>query len=134
MNLHSKLLDIWVRLASGELLDPAFEGIPVMVKYLNALHDKELVLKFGSWILRRDPTRGIQIYIHRKDNLFSPKEMLSYLESFGSKCRREYLEYLVFRDASQEREIHTQLAILYLEDLIHLCDVEILQESGTSHI
>lgn len=90
-----KALDIWTKIASGELVDVEFEGISVIVDYLQKLNDKELIARFGGWVLRNDPARGIQIFIHRQDNLFEFKEVLEIMSGVGDRAKREYLENLI---------------------------------------
>ncbi|KAJ3368766.1 transforming growth factor, beta receptor associated protein 1 [Kappamyces sp. JEL0680] len=123
-----KVLELWVELSSGTITDSDFGGMLEIIEYLGNLSEKDTILKFGGWVLRRDPSRGIQIFIDRKDNLFEPAEILAFLETFGSRCRREYIEYLVLRLKAADPNLHNQLAVLYLEEIIHLSDSVMLQE------
>jgi hypothetical protein len=97
LNDHVKVLDIWTRISSGELYDPDFSGMDLIVHYLKFLHDKALVLRYGAWIISRDPIKGVQIFIDRDDDLFEPIQVLLFLQSFNSACRIEYLEHLIIK-------------------------------------
>jgi hypothetical protein len=90
----SRVLELWQRIASGEVFDTKFGGMPIIIEYLKKLKDKQLIKKQASWVLSRDAFRGIKIFIERDDDLFSPDEVLEFLEAFGVQCRIEYLEHL----------------------------------------
>ncbi|KAI8897077.1 CNH domain-containing protein [Globomyces pollinis-pini] len=127
-NDSAETLDLWIKLASGDLTDPEFLGFSLIIDYLIELSDKELVLRYSNWVLRRDPTKGVKIFTDRKDNLFESEAVLVYLESFGSKPKQTYIEYLVLKQHNKDPQLHTQLAIVYLERIIRFTTEDILQE------
>lgn len=98
---HIKMLDIWTQIASGEVYDPDFGGIDLIVDHLKSLSDKEIVFRYGSWVLSRDPTKGVQIFIDRCDDLFKYEQILTFLQSFGASARKEFLEHVIFRNGVQ---------------------------------
>lgn len=98
MHDYIKMLDIWIQIASGEVYDPDFGGMDLIVEYLRLLSDKEIVLRYGSWVLNRDSTKGVQIFTGRQDDLFTHEQVLHFLQSFSATARKEYLEHTVFRN------------------------------------
>jgi hypothetical protein len=129
--LHSKVLDIWVKLVTGELVDSEFPGIQTMVDYLKQLPDKELVLKYAASVLTRDAGRGVQIFIDRKDGIFEMNQVLDFLDSYGNTAKKKYLEYVVIKQNNQNVELQTELAGLYLHEVIRLSKKELLKELDT---
>ena len=61
LEMHEKTLDLWIKMASGELVDPDFEGIPLVVEYLKTISSKDLIWRYGRWLISRDPVRGVQV-------------------------------------------------------------------------
>jgi hypothetical protein len=125
--VHSRALSIWNRLAIGELADTAFPGLEIIVSYLRKLSEKELVLRYGGWLLRRDSSKGVQIFVNREDNVFETTEVLEYLESFGTKATTEYLEALI-QKSKENPVLNTKLAILYLNDILHYASADNIAE------
>ncbi|KAJ3320254.1 transforming growth factor, beta receptor associated protein 1 [Boothiomyces sp. JEL0866] len=126
-NLSKNVLDLWIKITLGEYVDPDFKGISEIVDYLKVLDDKDVVLKYSNWVLRRDPSRGI--FTQRNDNLFGNEEVLDYLETFGSKARRKYLEHLILEKSVNDISLNTKLATIYLEDVIRLSTPALVEET-----
>lgn len=55
------MLDIWVKLDSGELVDKAFPGSELIYNMLMKLQDPELVFKFSEPMLKKDPILGVKV-------------------------------------------------------------------------
>jgi hypothetical protein len=125
---QDETLGIWIKLASGEVEDAEFPGIDSVLTYLHELSDREIVLKYASWILARDASRGVQIFINRKDVIFGVHEILSFLETYGTTAKQKYLEYLIFRDGLGEIAIQTDLAKLYLDEILRLAKNDMINE------
>jgi hypothetical protein len=56
----------------------------------------------------------------RRPLLIEPNLVLDHLRSIGKNGLRMYLEYLVTQRKSHEEKHHTELALLYIEELNNL--------------
>lgn len=128
-NRMSETLGIWTKIASGEYPDPEFGGIPIIIDYLKNIQDEQLIWKYSGWILTRD-SRGVMVFIDRKDSLFTYQQVLQFLNSFSKKSRIEYLEYLVHKKEIQDSKIHTDLGILYFNEILYLSENNTIDELG----
>ncbi|KAJ3259099.1 transforming growth factor, beta receptor associated protein 1 [Boothiomyces macroporosus] len=117
-NQSKNVLDLWIKITLGEYVDPDFKGISEIVDYLKELEDKEVVLKYSNWI-----------FTERKDDLFDKDEVLDYLDTFGSKARRKYLEYLILEKSIDDIQLNTKLAIIYLEEVFRLSTPTLTEET-----
>ncbi|KAJ3336453.1 transforming growth factor, beta receptor associated protein 1 [Gonapodya sp. JEL0774] len=106
-------------LACDELKDPAFPGLRYVVDTLSVEPDDAPLWKHASWILKRNPDLGIEIFTAdtQRNRLLDTEKVLTYLSSFGRKVRRAYLEWLVNDRGDTDAQHHTDLAALHLDDI-----------------
>jgi hypothetical protein len=126
---HEETLVLWTLIASGELKDPDFEGLSILIDYLKKLCKKDLIFRFGAWVIARDPIRGVQIFLHRKDEIFEFDEILLFLDLFY-KAKTEYLEQIFKGDKTKRVQIGNLLAPLYLEDIFQYSNFSLEKELG----
>nr|KAJ3420128.1 transforming growth factor, beta receptor associated protein 1 [Polyrhizophydium stewartii] len=122
--MFKAVLDLWIQLASGELADPDFVGMPLIVDLLVEISDPDLIWRYAEWVLRRDPIRGVKIFTERTDALFEPSKVLDFLESFGTRALKAFIEHLVLRNGSKDPALHTRLAQLYIDAIVNLATDE----------
>ncbi|KAJ1340972.1 hypothetical protein BSLG_004445 [Batrachochytrium salamandrivorans] len=118
--MYEQCLELWIRMASGDIVDVDFVGMSLIVDLLIELNDSDLILKFALWVLRRDPVRGVKIFTDRTDGLFESQQVLEVLESFGSRALLTYIEYLVMRQGNKDPALHTRLGMLYIDAIEHM--------------
>lgn len=117
LNNAEKVLNIWVRICQGQIIEPLFPGVDKIVEYLIELQDKQIILKYSIWVLSRVPVKGIKIFTARNDELFSTQETLDFLENFSSSCRIQYLEHQTALQNYNDVDLNTTLARNYLSEL-----------------
>ncbi|KAJ3214047.1 hypothetical protein HK099_007059 [Clydaea vesicula] len=116
-NLTEKLLELWKRMATEELIDPDFSGLLEIVEFLKKLDDFNLVCKFSKFIINLDPILGSKIFTERTQE-FDINEVLKFFESINEDSLIPFLEYIIEVKGIMDEEKHTQLAILYLKELM----------------
>ncbi|KAJ3297721.1 transforming growth factor, beta receptor associated protein 1 [Borealophlyctis nickersoniae] len=126
--LSKKTLETWMRIASGEVTDKDFPGLGVMVDFLANESDKELLWRYGQWVLRQDSALGVQMFIDWKGPPLQANDVLEYLAPFGKPAVRTYLEHLIYTLGSQDEQRHSFLAITYVEEVSELADDDALAQ------
>eukprot|EP00943_MAST-04B_sp_MAST-4B-sp1_P004086 g4086.t1 len=136
--LHSKTnpraaLEIWRRMGTGEYKDVSkVSGIEQTALCLSETEDEELVWTFASWIMRIDYIEGTKIFCNRDKNAtlkIKPSRVLDFIKTFESEsgdsaiewpafARRQYLEYIIQTNGSEDPHLSTQLAILYMKTVL----------------
>ncbi|KAJ7097878.1 hypothetical protein B0H15DRAFT_945449 [Mycena belliarum] len=118
------LLQVWAKLVEGEWTD---DDIPnpteEMFSLLVGSKNRTLIQKWGLWLTRRDPERGIKLLMPRDTGKRPqrPEDDLSLLEQIreaNPAAGAQYLEYIVLQKRSVSRELHTQLAMFCVEQLL----------------
>nr|CAG8434698.1 7037_t:CDS:10 [Entrophospora candida] len=97
-NEFQKALELWHSLLSEK--NPKIDyatGLEKMVDLLGKLDDKDLVMKYASWIMKKDEILGAKIA--------------------GCIGLKMYLEYLVTKRKSKEESHHTELVLLYIDEI-----------------
>ncbi|KAI8808400.1 CNH domain-containing protein [Cladochytrium replicatum] len=124
------VLEIWMKIASGELEDPDFPGDSIFAHYLREIRDKSVVLKYADWVLQKDPTVGVQIFMDGSNkDIFDPDEVLDYLENRNQSALLIYLEYLIKETEYNDERRHNQLLMAYLDDVLRICTSRILEDA-----
>ncbi|XP_062503834.1 transforming growth factor-beta receptor-associated protein 1-like [Corticium candelabrum] len=120
----SKALEIWVKVVDGELIDDSHPGFEYVVKFLSSLSDHEIVLKYAKWALDKNQELAATIFTNRpvREKLgehLHPEFVVNFLTPYVLALRL-YLEYLVFTRKLDSEKHHTQLALLYLDEVLQL--------------
>ncbi|KAJ7449862.1 hypothetical protein FB451DRAFT_1530211, partial [Mycena latifolia] len=118
------LLQVWAKLVDGEWTD---DDIPNptddILSLLTNSKNRTLIQKWGLWLTRRDPERGIKLLMPRETGKRPqrPEDDLSLLEQIreaNPAAGAQFLEYLVLQKRSSSRDLHTQLAMLCVDQLL----------------
>ncbi|KAL4806560.1 hypothetical protein BDV18DRAFT_117727 [Aspergillus unguis] len=99
--MSGNVLKTWRRIiegvedAGGEI-GPA--GVEVqMRRYLVKIKDVQLVEEYGSWLAKRNPQLGIQVFADSSSRvILDPSEAVKLLKERAPNAVQEYLEHLVF--------------------------------------
>ncbi|KAJ7632673.1 hypothetical protein FB45DRAFT_913126 [Roridomyces roridus] len=118
-----KLLELWARLIEGEwtdddIPDPTQDMLSLLINSRN----RTLTQKWGLWLTRRDPERGMKLLMPRETGKRPqrPEEDISLLEQIREAnpiAGAQFLEYLVLQKRSLSRDLHTQLATVCLDQV-----------------
>ncbi|KAJ7774892.1 hypothetical protein B0H16DRAFT_1508739 [Mycena metata] len=118
------LLQVWAKLVEGEWTDDDIrDPIEEIMNLLNSSKNRALIQKWGLWLTRRDPERGIKLLMPRESGKRPqrPEDDLSLLEQIreaNPAAGAQFLEYLVLQKRSSSRDLHTQLAMVCVDQLL----------------
>ncbi|KAF9941848.1 Vacuolar morphogenesis protein 6, partial [Modicella reniformis] len=79
----------------------------------------DLILEFGTWILKIDPIVAMEIFtVERSDTGTLPRnKIISYLEKLSLDLCVMYLEHIIYELHDQTPEFHNHLLISYLAQI-----------------
>ncbi|KDR79882.1 hypothetical protein GALMADRAFT_61975 [Galerina marginata CBS 339.88] len=119
-----KVIDVFARLIDGEwtdddIKDPASQ----MFNLLTEKRDRMLTQRWGVWLTKRDPERGLKLLMPRDTGKRRerPEEDIALLEQIqeaNPAAGSQYLEYLVLQRRSTSRELHIRLAMSCLDQVL----------------
>ncbi|XP_006736514.1 transforming growth factor-beta receptor-associated protein 1 [Leptonychotes weddellii] len=128
-NQDAAAVQLWVNIVNGDIHDSTRSDLyEYVVDFLTYSLDQELVWKYADWVLQKSEEVGVQVFTKRpldeQQNSFNPDSVITCLKKYP-KALVKYLEHLVIDRSLQKEEYHTQLALLYLDEVLR-------QKSGTS--
>ena len=112
-----EVLDIWHRIVTGHVYDSKVPEIEVIIKYLQEISEKKVILRHMNWLLTLSPIRGIKVFTERQDEIFADQNILEFLDCFSPVCRISYLEDMVLKQKYTDVYLNTQLANSYLTQI-----------------
>ncbi|KAJ7219323.1 hypothetical protein GGX14DRAFT_591509 [Mycena pura] len=117
LQILAKLIeDEWT---DDDIKDPMEDMFNLLVNSKN----RALTQKWGLWLTRRDPERGIRLLTPRESGKRpqQPDDDLSLLHQIreaNPAAGAQFLEYLVLQKRSTSRDLHTQLAVACVDQLL----------------
>ncbi|XP_053163353.1 transforming growth factor-beta receptor-associated protein 1 isoform X1 [Hemicordylus capensis] len=119
-------VQLWVKIVNGDIQDSTRTDLyEYIVDFLTSCMDHELVWKYAEWILKQNEEVGVYIFTKRpleeeqQKNSFNPDDVISCLNKYP-KSLVKYLEFLVLERRIKKEKYHTHLAVLYLDEVLHL--------------
>ncbi|KAJ6596948.1 hypothetical protein DFH09DRAFT_106793 [Mycena vulgaris] len=118
------LLQVWAKLIEGEWTDDdILNPTEDMVSLLTSSKNRALTQKWGLWLTRRDPERGIRLLMPRETGKRPqrPEDDISLLEQIreaNPDAGAQFLEYLVLQKRGSSRDLHSQLAMVCVDQLL----------------
>ncbi|KAJ7109430.1 hypothetical protein C8R44DRAFT_802494 [Mycena epipterygia] len=118
------LLQVWAKLVEGEWTDDDIrDPIEDMLSLLTNSKNRALTQKWGLWLTRRDPERGIRLLMPRETGKRPqrPEDDLLLLEQIreaNPAAGAQFLEYIVLQKRSSSRDLHSQLAMVCVDQLL----------------
>lgn len=109
--MTAQVLATWTRIIEGEedVGGELVDGEQDIRRYLTKLRDAGLVQEYGSWLAKRNPKLGVQVFADDGARVkFQPSEAVAILREKAPGAVKDYLEHLVFGKG------HTQ----YINELI----------------
>ena len=97
--MFGKVLETWRRIIDGERDDGGElrDGENEVRKYLGKIKDTSLVHEYGTWLARRNPTLGVQVYTDDSSRVkMQPQQVVQLLKQQAPDAVKVYLEHLVF--------------------------------------
>lgn len=93
------VLATWRRIIEGEedLGGELTNGQATVRNYLTKISDPKLVEEYGSWLARKDPSLGVQVFADRNSKVcFEAKQAVKILQANAPAAVKIFLEHLVF--------------------------------------
>src|SRR5207248_3889594 len=91
------VLSTWKRLSEGER-DDGGEFIDAdweFRKYLQKIGTSSLVEEYGTWLAKRNPKLGVQVFADEQSKVtFEPARVVSLLKQGAPEAVKDYLEHL----------------------------------------
>ncbi|KIM35684.1 hypothetical protein M413DRAFT_326838 [Hebeloma cylindrosporum] len=128
----NKLLDVWAKIIEGQWSDEDIKDpLSQMITMLTEKRDKALTQRWGIWLTKIDPEKGLKLLTIRDTGKRRerPEEDLALLEQIQESnptAGAQYLEYLVLQRRSTSRELHMKLA--------HACVDQVLSFLNTDSV
>ena len=97
--LSRKVLETWQRILEGDKdIDRGLQdGENEIRKYLTNVKDHSIVDEFGTWLAKRNPALGVQIFTNESSKVkWEPHQVLMLLRRRAPNAVKDYLEHLVF--------------------------------------
>ncbi|MCJ1379592.1 hypothetical protein MMC17_002694 [Xylographa soralifera] len=117
--MAGKVLATWRRIIDGEHDDGGelVDGENEVRKYLVKIRDLSLVEEYGTWLARRNPTLGVQVFTDDQSRVkLSPHQVVQLLRSRAPDAVKEYLEHLVF--GKKNVQYANDLISYYLDNVL----------------
>ncbi|KAJ3121307.1 SPT3 Dosage dependent suppressor of Ty-induced promoter mutations-like protein [Physocladia obscura] len=135
-NQERKFLELCLR----EYEDEEFDGESAVIEYLANMTDIPLFLEFVQRIFVIDPALGTQALIKTRLEL-EISQILAIVENYGDSPLMEYLESVlnaIERPQTYSRvqyeELSGRLQTLYLNDILKLYDLEVLERTRDEYV
>lgn len=120
-----KVLETWRRIIEGEHDEGGglADGENEVRRYLVNIKDTGLVDEYGTWLARRNPVLGVQVFANDSSRVkWEPQQVVMLLRRKAPNAVKVYLEHLVFGKKS----------VKYANDLISFYLDNVLDVLGSS--
>ena len=117
--MAGKVLATWRRIIDGEHDDGGelLDGENEVRKYLVKIRDLSLVEEYGTWLARKNPMLGVQVFTDDQSRVkLSPHQVVQLLRSRAPDAVKEYLEHLVF--GKKNVQYANDLISYYLDNVL----------------
>ena len=114
-----EVLQTWARIIEGETDEGGelADGENEVRKYLVRLKDATLVNEYGTWLARRNPALGVQVFTDDNSRIkLEPSRVVHLLQDQAPDAVKVYLEHLVFGKKNVQYANH--LISYYLDSVL----------------
>ncbi|KAI9032096.1 hypothetical protein DFJ74DRAFT_322117 [Hyaloraphidium curvatum] len=113
---------IWKSLLRGDISDPDFHGVPSIAEHLLAVKEPAQFWAKAQLAFDSNVEEGLKMLraLPLDDPRSDHDKVVEFLAPYGRRVPIAYLEWLVHTVHSSDERFHTQLALLYLDDLLEL--------------
>lgn len=121
----SAALQMWIKIVNGDLQDSTRTDLfEYIVDFLIFCSNPDLVWRHADWALQKDQKIGVHIFTRRpvsedKMGQLNPDDVIMYLQKH-KQALLLYLEHLVLEKKLQKEKYHTDLAVLYVDQVLSL--------------
>uniref|UniRef100_A0A0W0GCB0 Vacuolar sorting protein 39/Transforming growth factor beta receptor-associated domain-containing protein n=1 Tax=Moniliophthora roreri TaxID=221103 RepID=A0A0W0GCB0_MONRR len=121
-----KLLDAWAKVAEGEWIDEDIKDpLSSIISLVTDKRDRALSQKWGVWLTKRDPDRGLNLLMpketgKRRNKPEEDKMLLEQLKESNPTAALQFLEHLILQRRSVTPDIHIQYAETCVDQLLEL--------------
>ncbi|KAK4696469.1 vacuolar protein sorting-associated protein 3, partial [Lecanoromycetidae sp. Uapishka_2] len=94
-----KVLEVWRRIIEGDADEGGglVDGEAEVRRYLVNIKDTALVDEYGTWLARRNPSLGVQVFTNDSSRVkWEPHQVVMLLRRKAPDAVKVYLEHLVF--------------------------------------
>ena len=116
-----KVLDTWRRIIEGERDEGGglADGENEVRKYLMNKQDTGLVDEYGTWLARRNPALGVQVFTNDSSRVkWEPQQVVMLLRRKAPDAVKVYLEHLVF--GKKNVRYANDLISYYLDNVLNV--------------
>ena len=116
-----KVLNTWRRIIEGERDEGGglVDGENEVRRYLVNIKDTGLVDEYGTWLARRNPALGVQVFTNDSSRVkWEPQQVVMLLRRKAPNAVKVYLEHLVFGKKSVKYA--NDLISFYLDNVLHV--------------
>ena len=116
-----KVLETWRRIIEGERDDGGglVDGENRVRGYLVMIKDMGLVDEYGTWLARRRPALGVQVFTNESSRVkWEPQQVVMLLRRKAPDAVKVYLEHLVF--GKKHVQYANDLITYYLDNVLHV--------------
>ena len=102
------------------------EACEETIRILKDLKDRKIILQYLRWVILRNYTVAVKLFLDVPDTILDPHQMLNFFSEFdanpnlGPLLKERYLEILVIEKKINDEGLHTKLALFYIETLFKL--------------
>ncbi|GJJ14976.1 hypothetical protein Clacol_009246 [Clathrus columnatus] len=119
---HDKVLEIWSKVADGQWTEEDIQDpLGKMINLLSEVKERELIQKWGLWLVQRVPEAGLKLLMDMEGKRSSKADdiaLLSQLEAINTEAGQRFLEHLVLTRNNNDTNLHSRLANLYVDRLL----------------
>ncbi|KZT07025.1 uncharacterized protein LAESUDRAFT_652182 [Laetiporus sulphureus 93-53] len=117
-----KLLEAWAKLVDGEWTDGGV-GDPLsnIFTLLSEKRDRALTQQWGAWLVKRDADRALKLFMSFSSSRRVTEDdrmLLEQIQEADPKAGARYLEFLVLQKRSNDADLHMQLAMTCVDQLL----------------
>ena len=116
-----KVLETWRRIIEGERDEGGglVDGENEVRRYLVMIKDTGLVDEYGTWLARRHPALGVQVFTNESSRVrWEPQQVVMLLRRKAPDAVKVYLEHLVF--GKKHVKYANDLITYYLDNVLHV--------------
>lgn len=117
--MAGSVLQTWRRIIDGEgdADDELADGENEVRRYLVKIRDPSLFHEYGTWLARRNPALGVQVYTDDNSKVrLPPHQVVEVLQNRAPEAVKVYLEHLVF--GKKNFQYANDLISYYLDNVL----------------
>ena len=115
--MAAKVLATWRRIIEGEPDHELADGENRVREYLIKIKDLGLIEEYGTWLAKRNPSIGVQVFTDDNSRVkLSPSQVVKLLQSRAPDAVKVYLEHLVF--GKKNIQYANELISYYLDNVL----------------